>query len=900
MKATSTVLALALLCATGAPAQSAKVSGIPYVRTVGGIEEHRLESNGLQILILPQNGAPVATFMVTYHVGSRNEVTGTTGATHLLEHLMFKGTALHDRSMGTSYDQILERVGAETNATTWLDRTNYFATVPSNALPLLIEVEADRMRNLALREEDRRPEMSVVRNEFERGENSPMEALSKEMWASAFIAHPYHHETIGWRSDIEGVPIDKLRAFYDTFYWPDNATVTVIGSFDAASTLAAIKKEYGRIPKSPHPFPQIYTEEPSQSGQRRVTLKRAGELGIVALAHKIPQATHPDWPAIQVFSSILSWGRTSRCYKALTDRNLTINVDSFPSFTHDPSLHLTFADVANGVKHEDVEKALVAEIERIKTEGVTDSEVRTAQAGILARRAYSRDGSFALAAELNECIAVGDWSLYATMEASCRAVSASDVQRVAQKYFIENHSVAGWFIPSTTDTDAESDTVKSESFAFKDVQSPKPLDRKLEALPIPGLEKRVKREEVEGIDVLVCSTPVKGMAHIIISLPVGQGVGDNKVLARITASMLERGTMKHDQYELADIQEKAGITVEQRMKVDTLEFSVKCLSKDIPTAVSLLGEELRSPAFSHDEFAKLKTELASSLQQTLENTDLQAAIAFSRAVFPDGHPSRQATVEELVGGVNAAKIEDVKAFHTSHYGPTGMHLIAVGDVDPAILTTEITKTFRGWAPQPKAAKSTPKEHATDQLTADVNLPDKASVSVVIGQRSGLKAGDPGWLALRVATDVLGRGFTSRLVGNVRDREGLTYGIGATTQNDTFRSGDWRVQGTFAPALLEKGLASTRRVITDWWENGISAEELDYRKSAIAGQFAVSLETTEGLASQLLQCVERGFALSWLDQFPAKVNALTLEEVNAAIKRHLDPAKMTTVRAGTLK
>ncbi|MEO6787275.1 MAG: pitrilysin family protein, partial [Chthoniobacteraceae bacterium] len=299
------LIAMPALSASDTPA---KVEGVTSVRTAGPISEYRLDSNGLQILLLPEKSAPVVTFMVTYRVGSRNEVTGTTGATHLLEHLMFKGTEKFDRSKGTGFDQVLERVGAETNATTWLDRTNYFATVPANALPLLIEVEADRMRNLALRESDRRPEMVVVRNEFERGENDPRNALDKELWSSAYIAHPYHHDTIGWLSDIEKVPIEKLRAFYDTFYWPDNATVTVIGDFEPAAALAEIQKRYGAIPKSPHPIPQIYTEEPEQTGPRRVVVKRGGELGVVAIAHKVPQATHADWPPVQVFSAILTAG----------------------------------------------------------------------------------------------------------------------------------------------------------------------------------------------------------------------------------------------------------------------------------------------------------------------------------------------------------------------------------------------------------------------------------------------------------------------------------------------------------------------------------------------------------------------------------------------------------------
>ncbi|MDZ7693772.1 MAG: pitrilysin family protein [Balneolaceae bacterium] len=221
--------------------------------------------------------------MVTYNVGSRNEVTGTTGATHLLEHLMFKGTDKYNRENNTGIDALLQNKGAMLNATTWLDRTNYYENLPSEHLELVVDIEADRMRNLWLREEDRQPEMTVVRNEFERGENSPFSALNKEIWASAIIAHPYHHSTIGWRSDIEGVPIEKLREFYDTYYWPNNATVTVIGDFNKSDALSHIKNYFGLISSSPEPIPQVYTQEPEQKGARRVQVKRAAQLGVVGI-----------------------------------------------------------------------------------------------------------------------------------------------------------------------------------------------------------------------------------------------------------------------------------------------------------------------------------------------------------------------------------------------------------------------------------------------------------------------------------------------------------------------------------------------------------------------------------------------------------------------------------------
>ena len=436
----------------GAPL--AAVDGFSHVKTVGGIDEYTLDANGLDVLLLSDRSAPVVTFMVTYHVGSRNEVTGSTGSTHLLEHLMFKGGPNYNDAKGNSVKQFLEGIGGNYNATTYLDRTNYYAEVASEHLEGYLAIEADRMRNLWIREDDRRPEMTVVRNEFEQGENDPVQALDKEIFAAAFQAHPYHHSTIGWRSDIEKVPIEKLRAFYDTFYWPDNATVTVIGDFDPATALGLIKKYYGAYPKAPHPIPQMYTEEPEQTGPRRVMVQRTGELGVVGISYKSPAGSHPDYPALDVLGTILGNGKTSRFYRALTDKNLTTNVTAEPGFFHDPSLFQVYAYMAPGATHEQVEKALSDEITRVRTEGVTDAEVATAVGKITASVAYGRDGSFAIASVINEDIATGDWTLYVSVPEAVKKVTAADVKRVAGLYLDTNKSVTGWFVPVTAQAPA--------------------------------------------------------------------------------------------------------------------------------------------------------------------------------------------------------------------------------------------------------------------------------------------------------------------------------------------------------------------------------------------------------------------------------------------------------------
>jgi zinc protease len=430
------------------PAPPVAAEGFTHVRTLGGISEYTLDQNGLQVLLLPDPSTPTVTFMITYRVGSRHEVTGTTGATHLLEHLMFKGTPAYNREKGNSVDQFLERVGAHFNATTWLDRTNYYATVGRDHLEGYLAIEADRMRNLWLREEDRRPEMTVVRNEFEMGENNPIQALDKEIVAAAYVAHPYHHSTIGWRSDIENVPIEKLRAFYDTFYWPDNSTVTLIGDFDPATALGLVRRYYGVHPRAPQPIAQPYTEEPEQTGPRRVVIKRAGELGVVGLAFKTPARRHADMPALQILDAILASGKGSRFYRALVDKSLATQVYASTGQFHDPHLLQIYVNLAPGVTHQDAENAVLAEIARVKTDGVTAAEVAAAINQTLADSAYRRDGSFAMASTLNEYIASGDWTLYVTFDDAIAQVTPADVQRVAQTYLLEDRSTTGWFVPT--------------------------------------------------------------------------------------------------------------------------------------------------------------------------------------------------------------------------------------------------------------------------------------------------------------------------------------------------------------------------------------------------------------------------------------------------------------------
>lgn len=434
------------------------MKGYTQVRESGGITEYQMTTNGLTVLVMEDHSTPVATFMVTYRVGSRNEAVGYTGATHLLEHLMFKGSQEYNRDRDKSIWTVLQNVGARINATTWLDRTNYYEMLPSEHLETAIAIEADRMRRALLQDSDRKPEMTVVRNEFERGENDPWEALDKSMWATAYQAHPYHHATIGWKSDIEGISTERLRQFYDTFYWPNNATITVIGDFDTDRVLSWIKTYFGKYPASPDPIPEMYTKEPKQEGPRNFIIRRSGQAGIVGIAHKTPEGLHVDKYPLALLRNILGTGKTSRFYRSLVDTGLASSIFVWDHPFHDNALFITYAFLTPGTKHEQVEQIILEEYDHLKEAGVKPEEVQRAKAMTKAEVAFSRDGAFSIAAAINEAIAIGDWTYYTTYLNHLAEVSEEDIQRVAQTYLLENQSTTGWFVP-------QSDSIEKDSLS---------------------------------------------------------------------------------------------------------------------------------------------------------------------------------------------------------------------------------------------------------------------------------------------------------------------------------------------------------------------------------------------------------------------------------------------------
>lgn len=409
------------------------------------------------------------------------------------------------------------------------------------------------------------------------------------------------------------------------------------------------------------------------------------------------------------------------------------------------------------------------------------------------------------------------------------------------------------------------------------------------------------RADVDGIDLVVIRTGVQDVVTVVGSLRAGddRSPADNTAIATLTGEMLDKGTTRLGKYTIAEQLGSVGARIGFAVGTTSLSFSGRSLRKDMPLVMSMLAQQLREPAFPADEFAKLKKQVEGSMREQLQDTEFRADDAFSRAVFPAGHPNHSPAPERFLADVERATLEELRAFHATYYGPTGMRIVVVGDVDPAAVTAEVRKAFGGWrgGSLPPPAEAAPALGRAEAIAVD--MPDKTSVTVLIGQPTGLRYADPDTLPLALGTRIFGSGFTGRLMSNVRDREGLTYGIGAGLSDDTYADGAWQIYATFAPALLDRGLASTRRQLALWHDRGVTADELARAKTRVAGSYLVGLATTSGLAGTVLRTLDAGLPLEYVDQYPDRVAALTLEQVNDAIRRHLDPSRMVTVEAGTL-
>lgn len=952
-------------------AQERLPAGVTKVTEADGIREYKL-ANGMKVLLVENRVAPVATVMVLYRVGSRNEAVGYTGATHLLEHMMFKGTPTFNSAKNTQIAATLQKLGADFNATTWYDRTNYFETIPSDQIELAIRLEADRMRNSLIADADRQSEMTVVRNELERGQNEPSEVLDEAMYSTAFREHPYHHPTIGWRTDVEGVPTLRLKAFYDTFYHPNNATAILVGDFEQAGALELINKYFGSIAASKEPIPQVYTEEPQQQGERRLIIRRAGELALVQIAFHTPGVlgqmnvlSHDDlakraasppeandiYPLV-LLSTAMSNGVTSRLYQALVEKELAVDVRANTDQHRDPGLFNIYATVRPGVEPKKVEEVILSEMARVATEGLTAAEVEKARQQIIAQVAFSRDGTSEVASQLSEAEAVADWRFFSTYDTKIRKVTAADVQRVARQYFTEDNRTIGYFIPKqagaggATGEATKTSGIMPRRKAARGVQFyHEPGTNDDGTSGEPGVEKersggsvtpQAKEQQAiaprgdKSSDAVEANTPESvGQSNFAArvnrtALPNGATLlmlvnratptfslrasflagayfepRDKPGLAQITASMLERGTMKRSKLQIASDLESVGAEVGFNADPFAVNVFARALSKDLPLVMRTLAEELREPAFPADELEKLKQQTIAAIQEQQASTSFRAREKLSELIFDPANPFYMAPGDKLTQSIKSIMVEDVRRFYTEHYGGRSLIVAVAGDVNADEARRQFEELFGAFqGPQSVDINITDPQPQTATRREVVLLKDKANVDILLGSAAPLRRDSKDYYAALLANSALGEStLSSRLGLQVRDREGLTYGIFSRFRAPSLAAGPWYVGVSVNPNNVDKAINSALNVLRDYVKNGIRAEELTDEKSAAIGSFKVSLATNAGLAQALWNAEFYKLGVEYIDRYPQVVQSVSVEEVNAAIRKYFRPDQLTVVIAG---
>jgi zinc protease len=913
-------LALALLMNAPLSAQAVRLpDNVEHVETHGGIAQYRLKSNGMPILLVPDRAAPVITFMVVYHVGSRNEAPGNTGSAHLLEHMIFnKSTENFGRARGhKTFQEVLYEAGADfssTNMTTWYDRMNGYSTLPSDKLELAMKIEADRLGRGLILDEERQSEMSVVRNEFEIGENNPSQALFKALQAITITAHPYRWSTIGYRSDIEGVTTEKLREHYRNFFHPDNSHAILVGDFDPSSALAMFDREFGAFPRSEKPIPQVITVEPPQQGERRVVVRRPGALKLVQMAYMRPGALDPDFIPAEVLATILGTGISSRLHRAVVETRLATAVSSWNPAFRDPYPMLFFATVSDESTHAAVEEAIKATLYEIAAGGVTAEELRRAQEQIEVAVVRSRDGTWPFASALGEAVASADWKWFIDYVDRVRRVTTEDIQRIAAKYLVAERANVGWFEPVAADATAPASSTASVTTSENTPRQSAPAasaSTKAPARPAPerraaaSFAQRTTRKVLPN-GLIVDVVENRSVPTVAIRGSVGGGdaaaPAAQPAIPSLTAAMLKRGTKSRSKEQIADLLESRGAEMQFRSSRFETEISATGLSRDVNLILELLADQLRNPAFPADEIEKAKSEARNAVASLSENTGQRAIDRLTQIAYAERHPYRAATTPQMLASIDAAATGELRAYHVDRFVGSGTILAIVGDVD-AKKTIALVERLFGGMPKGKPPVLTPVETNLEAAAAReaVRMPGKANMNIVLGHASGLRRNDPEWETALVANAVLGQNALSSRIGRrVRDTEGLSYSVASRFALSDQLDGLWYVNVNVAPTNLAKALASTREEIARYVTEGATAEEIAVAKSFFAGNFKVGLGSNGGIASALVTAERLGYGPRYLDDYPKRFERVTLDDVNRVVRQRLHPARMHLVVAGDLE
>ena len=904
------VLAALLLvgCFSLVPAQDKSATppeGITKVTSVEGITEYQLK-NGLRVLLFPDPSKPTVTVNMTYLVGSRHEGLGETGMAHLLEHMVFKGSTKH-----TNIPQELTAHGSWPNGTTWYDRTNYFETFSATDenLKWALDLESDRMVNSFIKKEDLETEFTVVRNEFEMGENSPQYVLMERVLSSAYLWHNYGKSTIGSKEDIERVPIDNLKAFYQKYYQPDNAILLVAGKFDEAKTLAMVNDLFSPIPKPTRVLKQPYTVEPTQDGERQVTLKRVGDTQGVAAAYHTPAGTHPDYPVLDVLMDVMTNEPGGRLYKALIENKKAAFQYGWTPALHDPGFAYFYAEVRKENSLDSARTVMMNTLDDATRKAPTAEEVERAKTKILSQIELMFKQVDRVGLQLSEYMAAGDWRLVFLYRDNVRKVTPADVQRVAQAYLKPSNRTVGLFIPDQKPDRTTITAAPDVMSLVKDYKGEQMVaaGEAFDASPA-NIDARTKRgQESNGLKYALLPKSTRGNSvamQIQLRMGAEASLSGKMTAAGFTASMLERGTKTRTYQQIKDDLDKLKARAYVYPNGQSTVVGLETSKENLPAVLKIVTDYLRNPSFPETEFNKLKEERLAQIEAQKQEPQ---AIAFNVAQrtmnpYPKGHVWYTMTFDEEIDAIKKLTINDVRQFYKDYYGAQNAVVSVVGAFDEPVIRATLKNDLGTW----KAAK--PFARVPLQLFADlknknesIQTNDKTNAMFVTGLKFPMRDDDPDYPALFMANYILGDGFlNSRLATRIRQKEGVSYGVGSYVYaDDNDKVANFGSYAIYNPENSERLEKAYREEIEKLVKDGVTADELKAAKTAVLQNNQVERSQdgilTRKLAQYLTKAESRTFAYD--ADYEKRIAALTPEQVNAVIKKYIDYSKLTIVKAG---
>lgn len=870
-------------------------------------------SNGLTVHLRPNHTAPIASFWAWYRVGSRNEMPGYTGMSHWVEHMQFKGTPTQEK--GSIFGRV-SREGGSLNAITSMDWTTYYETLPADRLDLSLAIESDRMTNSLFDREETESERTVILSERLGAENRQTYMLAEEVMGTAFQAHPYRHMVIGYERDLKRISRDDLFEHYRRFYAPNNAFITAAGDFDPDELIAKIEQSFGNIPAVTDPLPLV-AGEPPQRGERRVTVRKTSPASYLMMAYRMPEATHPDIPALMVADAVLSgakamgmgggsaMGRSSRLYRALVSTGLARSASSGTSLHLDPYLWTFSATALPGVEPERIESAFQGEIDRLQHELPTEEEFAKARKQIRAQYVYSNESVTSQAFWLGQMEVVDRASRVDTLADELETVTPEDVQRVARTWLTESTRTVGWQLPEEVRAHASegiADDVDAEHLLSRAAIEAATLEPH-RAWGFTGEEISshgfVRTELPNGIVVLAQPRPNAPAVTATISVEAGQTAtrNDRAGLAALTARMLNRGTERRTFDELNDITDRLGSMLVVDSGRESIDVSFQSLNEDFDRLLEMACDVLRVPVFPEDELERVRQQTLTGLREQDDDTGAMAGRALRELLYPEGHPYRLRLAGEIET-ISTFTRGDLSDYHRGSFGPSVTTIAIVGGIVSLERAIETVQRILGdWKADIPAPHRPPAVDPIGRTERRMRLvPGKSQANLAIAYPT-IDQHHADFHALSTANLILGQlGLMGRLGASVRDRQGLAYHVSSSVGGGMVNS-LWSAQAGVDPKDIDRAIDGILTELERLRQEPVSDEELADAKSYLTGSMPLGLESMGGVVGLLLSIEHHGLGLDYLDRYPSIINALTRNHLLQAAHDHIDPERLAIGIAG---